>query len=414
MEPLSAVVLFIIAIMFLSFLLRRVVAPNYAHVVVRNKSISVYSSHSEISPERNAVYYYFPSWVPYLGMYVMRMPLENLEVHIPDYVTFAKNNARFQCSVSVYMRIQDVTKAARRFPTGELEQFIIRVRELVVAAIRNTTTEFNAEDVIAKKSEIADRIQSALQEDLGEWGVHIINAAVVDISDPSDATVIQDISAKKEAEINAESRKIIAVKTKEAEIVEYENTEKAETRKWQMDEAIQMREKQKDQKVQIEAQKAKTEQMRVIEIQNVRQAEIDKKARIEKAEGERKSLALVGIGEAEAIKAKGDAVGKAKEAEARGLNALAKAGETFRLIEKEEKIGLALAQALTDADLRFINAGPINSFADLFSPKGGAQIGGMLEALSQTNPKLYEKLTGEILGAADASGDDEEEEYEEE
>jgi len=61
-----------------------------------------------------------------------------------------------------------------------------------------------------------------------------------------------------------------------------------------------------------------------------------------------------------------------------------------RVVEKDQAVGIETAKALEKSDLKVIvNSGDVQSgvsnMMDLFSPKGGTAIGGMLEALKQTD-----------------------------
>ena len=58
-------------------------------------------------------------------------------------------------------------------------------------------------------------------------------------------------------------------------------------------------------------------------------------------------------------------------------------------IEASQAVGIEMASAMKAADLKIIaNSGDVQSgignLADIFTPKGGTSIGGMLTALSQT------------------------------
>ena len=67
-----------------------------------------------------------------------------------------------------------------------------------------------------------------------------------------------------------------------------------------------------------------------------------------------------------------------------------------RLIEKDEKIGVTAAEALKNAEIKFINAGQPNSLLDLFTPSGGASIGGMLAGMEAANPEAYADIASFI------------------
>lgn len=55
-------------------------------------------------------------------------------------------------------------------------------------------------------------------------------------------------------------------------------------------------------------------------------------------------------------------------------------------------------KALKNAQIKFINAGAPTSILDLFSPAGGAQLGGMLTALQAANPEVYQTLVKALEG----------------
>ena len=412
--------------------LRRIVPPKYADVVTRKEGVAVYSVDTEVtgldSPQ--TVYYEWPSWLPW-GLIVRRMPLTIIEVPIKHYKTFAKGNARFVADVSVYCKIHNVLEAAKRFPGNSLEDFIEGIREIVVSAIRITTANFTVEEVIAHREQVAKKIEEEIKDDFQKWGVQLTNTAIIDIKDPEDksSTVVHDISAKKEAEINTLSRKEIAIKDKEARLAEAENLELAKTREIEAQEKIAKREETKKQIVAIEAQKAKEKEMEVIRTQNVEQAKIDAEAMKEKAEGTKKATVItaegnqqatvldakanqqkfemegkgqavatkeVGTAEAEVIKQKGLSEALALDKKAEAQKKQQEFAKAIREIEMEEKVRVELAKAFQAADLKFIGAGNPKTFMDLFSPEGGlaagAGIGNLLMGLKETDKDTYSKV----------------------
>ncbi|HEC63549.1 MAG TPA: hypothetical protein ENI38_04105, partial [Candidatus Acetothermia bacterium] len=369
------------------------------------------SGTSEVEGFSGTTYYYFPPWVPLLGMDITVVPLSVIEIRIPEMVTFASRNARFSLSASVYVRVINPLKAAQRWPGRTVDEFVTSVKELIQNAIRNTTTAFAAEDIIQKKEEIAAKLHEALAPDMDEYGCIITNVAVVNISDAPDTTVISDIARKREAEINSESRKVVAIKEKEARIVEADSRQEAETRRAAAEEAIGVREREKERPIFISQQQVAEEEMKVERVRKVRAAEIDRDAAIERAQGERQAAILrregeaegikaVGMAEAEVIRQKGLAEAEAIAKRIQALNLLQAEGRIFREIEKEEKIGLELARALQRAQIRFVSTGEVTDFLKLFSATGGAKLGAMLAALRETDPEAangLEKLI-EALG----------------
>lgn len=386
---------------------RRVVPRHEAHVIIKRKRVVVFSGTPDIAGYSGSTYYYFPSWVPLLGMDVTEVPLSVLELRVPEMVTFAARNARFTLTASVFVRVTEPLKSAQRWPGRHVDDFIGGVKELMENAIRNTTTFFAAEDIIEKKDEIAAKLHHALSSDMEEYGCIITNVGIVDITDAPGNTVISDIARKREAEINSESRQIVAVKEREARVVEAENKQASEMRESAAAEAIGVREREKEQRVFVSQQKVAQEEMEVSRIREVRAAEIDRDAAIERAQGERKSVILkreaeaegvraVGLAEAEVTRNKGLAEAEAISKRVEALNALQDTGRSFRNIEKDERVGLELAKALQQADLKLVSTGEVDSFLDLFSADGGAKLGAFVSSLRQVEPDLADRLLGVI------------------
>lgn len=384
---------------------RRVVSRDEAHVVIKSKKVVVFSGTAEISGATGSTYYFFPSWVPVLGMDVTQVPLNVLELRVPEMVTFAAQTARFTLTASVFVRVTDPLKSAQRWPGRSVEDFVVGVKELMENAIRNTTTAFAAEDIIEKKDEIASKLQHALSADMAEYGCIITNVGIVDITDAPDNTVISDIARKREAEINSESRQIVSVKEREARVAEAENKQAAEMRESAAAEAIGVRNQEKEQHVFVSQQKVAQEEMEVERIRQVRAAEIERDAAIERAQGERQAVILkreaeaegtraVGFAEAEVTRNKGIAEAETIAKRVEALNRLQEEGRSFRSIEKDERVGLELAKALQNADLKLVSTGDVNSFIDLFSADGGAKLGAFVSSLRQVEPELADRLLG--------------------
>jgi regulator of protease activity HflC (stomatin/prohibitin superfamily) len=419
--------------------LRQIVDIKYADVVVRTKGTSIYSADTEI-PERepSAVYYNIPAWVPIYGVIVKRMPLEIMQIPVKGYETFAKSNARFVIDVSVYCRIISVKTAAQKFPGTSIEDFKKGMSSIIVSAVRKTTANYAIEDIISKRKEIGDEIHNEIREDFAKWGVELTNVAVENIADAPNTTVIHDISAKKEAEINSLSRQEIAIKSKQAEIIEAENRELAEKRKIQADEQIAIRGQEKEKTVATMKQEAITKILDVERNEKVTRAGIEADAKIRTAEGtrqaqivtsegQRNSQILISEGEKAAFELKGTgqaagekAIGMAKAevikstklAEAEGFLKMAQAqaaqqegAEKIRLIEKDEKIGIAMANALAQADIKFYGGGDPKNFMDLFKPGTSITAGGgvatFMEILKNNDPETYNKAMGVLDAAKD-------------
>lgn len=403
-------------------MMRRIVELKYAHVVVRKSGSTIYSADQTIPGCMGAVYYDIPSWIPVLGVIVKSMTLEIIQIAIKDYETFAKANARFNIDVSVYCRIIDVNVAAQRFPGNNINDFIKGMSSIIISAVRKTTANYAIEDIISKRKEIGDEIREEILEDFRSWGVELTNVAVETITDAKGTTVIQDISAKKESEINSLSRQQIAQQNKSADIVEAENRQIAETRKIEADEQISIRDQTRKMTVAMKMQEAVVKTLEVKRIEQETTANIEANASIRKAEGVRQSEIVVAEGTKQSLVLQGQGEGskqqsigmaeaaviKAKKvAEAEGLSALADAqkkqqetAKEIQLIEKDRAIGLALAAALQKASIKYIGSGAPKNFMDLFSVEGmvsnGGGLGAFLELIKESDPELHNSVVKAI------------------
>ena len=424
----------VIAIVIWVILLRTVVDPEYADIVVSQKGTKIYTGDKSVVPEgqgANPVYYKFPPWMPKIGVTVRRMPLNIIDIVVKNYETFAKGNARFVVDVTVYCKIKDIAEAARRFPGRSVKDFQDSIREIVISAVRKTTANYSVEDVIAKREEISNELTKELAPDFIKWGVELTNVAIVAIRDPDDesSTVIHDISAKQESQINSTSRKEVANRNREAEIVEAETYEESEKRKIAADEQVAMRDVDKRMRIAKQEQIAAEEEMKVYSIKQIKKAEIDADAAVKKADGEKRATVELATGHRDKMKLEGEGNAKKIEfegsananvtkitmlaeaegtkaklvAEADGMLAKAKAQEyqqekakIIRMIEKDERVGLALAEALKSANIEYIGSGKPENFIDLFTVNGGLNVGGMLKALETTDPDLADKVVTAI------------------
>ncbi len=383
----------------LAFAWYRVVPANEAHVVVHRSRTRVYSGHKEHSDDGRAAYFEVPRFVPFLGVQVQKMLLQMMEVDVPNFLAFDRDRVRFECDIVAYVAVEDAIKAAQRFPEGlgELQKQIVKI---VQATTRDMTTKLTIREIINERDLIAKKIHQVLSPEVQKWGMSLQALELVNISDPADksSTVVHDISSIAEIQINSEARQKNAEQRKQARLKEAEAEQMAKLREIERDEAVGKRDQLKELEIARQRQLAQEQTMGVIRIEQVRQAEITRDAAIERAEGEKQSIIRVKEGEGEGVRAVGYAEADAKSRLADALKKINEAALDVRRIEKDERIGVTAAEALKNADIRFINAGAPSSILDLFTPSGGANLGGMINALEATNPTLYREVK-QWLGA---------------
>jgi flotillin len=250
--------------------------------------------------------------------------------------------------------------------------------------------------------------------------------------------------AKKASLIDRESREVVADNGRAAMVAEIDAQRDVDVQAQQAAEQVGLRTAKKDQEVgianehanqavQSEAKETRTREMAVKRVEVVRDAEIQKDAQVVAASQDKETIIIRANGDkqqkitiAEGILVEQQkhgegvlAVGTA-EAEAKRLDEMAVVSPQIKLaeeigenegyqtylvsirgVEKDEAIGTEAAKALQAADIKVIsNTGNVqsgvNKVMDLFSSKGGTEIGAFVEALAQTEQgaALLERMNG--------------------
>ena len=427
----AGAVLFII--FFISITLRKVVPTNMVHIVQSGKKTISYGT----GKEAGNVYYQWPSWVPRLGVSVIKLPVSNFNLSLKDYEAYDKDKVPFRIDVTSFFRISDTTKAAQRVVnTDGLNAQLIQI---VQGAVRKVLASDFIEAIMTERSKFGDEFTEEVSAQLAEWGVESVKSMeLMDIRDAQGSNVIENIMAKKISFIEMESRvevaknnqtaesaeieskKIIAVKQQEADLEVGQKT--AETEK-----QVGIAKEKSQQQVLVEKKTTQTNDMEVKKVEIVKKAEIDKEEQIILA-GQKKEVAILESegnlqakkNEAEGIKVNGQA-----NAEAEKLMQLALIEANIQLakeigenegyqqylavmesLKAYVSVGTEQAKALQSADVKLIaNSGDagsgLKSVLDIFSSKGGLSIGAMLESLANTDQgkaileSFMNKKTGE-------------------
>lgn len=194
--------------------------------------------------------------------------------------------------------------------------------------------------------------------------------------------------------------------------------------------AVGIAEQQAQQEVLTESKETATREMEVRQVNEVRAAEIarsvaevsadqQRKVTVVNSDAERQRLVLVADGTleankkaAEGVRVKGEAEGAAQTA----INLAAVAPQItlakeiggnegyqtylikVRQVEASQAVGVANAQALSDAEVKVIVTGGsagdgMSSISDLISPKNGAILGGMIDAAVAASDTVARRVT---------------------
>lgn len=432
----------------------RVVVPtNMVHIV---QSSTKTISYGRDKPAGNT-YYSWPTWIPKYGISVSKLPVSIFPINLTEYEGYDENRLPFFVDITAFFRIEDSEKTAQR--ASDFVSLQRQLESVLQGSIRKILGTNTLEEIMGTRQALGQQFTDEVANELREWGiVPVKNVEIMDLKDTPDSKVIHEIMSKHKARIEKESRIAIAENMREAELKEIDAKRTVEVQRQDAAQQIGLRTAEKDREVGIANEKSKQEvqaqakvtaekNMDVVKVQEVRKAEIvrdiavvkadqDKQVAVVQAaalkettvlnaEGEKTSNVLKAEGIAQASRLEGEgirSIGLAKaEAETALLMApvqtqitLAKeigANEPYqkylvstRQIDVGGEVGKEMAKAIAQADIKVIaNSGDIQSgvasLGDMFSPKGGTSLTGMLAALGQTEEgkALVEKVTGAVI-----------------
>lgn len=407
---------FLMAIILISVLFRQVVSTNMVHIVQSRRKTLPYGT----GQSTGNVYYQWPSWMPYFGITVIKLPVSNFDLSLQGYEAYDKDRVPFMVDVVAFFRINDTAIAAQR--VASIEELQAQLLQIVQGAVRKVLASAPIDTIMLERAQFGKQFTEEVEEQLKEWGTEPVKAMeLMDIRDGHGSKVISNIMAKKTSHIEMESRTEVAKNTKLAETAEIEARQAVEVRNQEAQQAVGERTAGKEKAVGIALQQSRQEvltqeretkirAMAVTQVEKVRQAEItkeqeivaaeqDKQTNIIKAEGKleaerRKAqgIEVVGIAEGEAEKAKLLAPVKAQIELAEKIATLAGYQQYLVSIEAIRaylEVGSKQAEALQKADVKVIaNAGSptegMRNVMDLFTSKGGTELAAMAEAIAQT------------------------------
>jgi flotillin len=419
--------------------LRRVVSTNEVHIIQSSKKTVSYGK----DQDSGNTYYEWPSWIPIIGIQVIKLPVSVFSLRLNSYEAYDSGRLPFVLDLEAFFRIENSNVAAQRvYSSAELNN---QLTSILQGAARTILASKTIEEIMQGRSEFGVAFTQEVNEQLKSWGVTTVkNIELMDIRDAKDSEVIRNIMEKKKSEIEKESRIVVAENLKAAQNAEIDAQREVEINRQLAAEQVGIKTAEKDKAVGIANEKAqqdiKSQQkvttekaMEVARVENVKSAEITKDVNIVKAEeqkqtdvvkaeGEKQKTVLIAEGNLEAEKRAAEAVlvnGQAK-AEAEKLLQLApveaqivlakEIGDnksyqeyliTIRQVEAQQSVGIQQAIALNKAEIKVIaNSGNVtegvSSIGQLFSAKGGTNVGAALEGLAQT--EMGQSLINKFLG----------------
>jgi flotillin len=402
---------------FVALFLRRVVSTNEVHIVQSAKKTISYGKDTT----NGNVYYQWPTWLPLLGVTKITLPVNVFSLNIDNYEAYDQGRLPFVVDMATFFRISDSNIAAQRIESfEELKEQLVSI---VQGAARSILASNDIETILQGRATFGEQFTKEVRDQLVQWGVEPVkNIELMDIRDSRDSQVIQNIMAKKKSHIEMESRTEVAKNRQAAAIAEIEAQKEVDLKAQNAKQDVGLRtttaerevalaQQQKIQAVSEQAKTTKEKEMAVLQVEHVRKSEIARQTAMIKAEQDKGVQVLAAEAqleskkrEADGITAEGNARAEAQKAMelapvqaqitlAKEIGANKEYQEylvTVRKVEAAQAVGIEQAKALSNADVKVIsNTGNptegLTNVMDLFSSKGGTQVGAMLEALSNTD-----------------------------
>ncbi len=400
----------------IALFLRRVVPTNEVHIVQSTKHTR---SYGKDTPNGNT-YYEWPFWIPVFGVTKIVMPVSVFDIQLNAYEAYDVGRVPFVVDIVAFFRIADSNVAAQRVESfRELESQLLSI---VQGAVRTILASHDIDKIMLERSIYGEQFTEAVRDQLVSWGVvPVKNIELMDIRDAAENRVVHNIMEKKKSLIEMESRMEVAENIKNAEVAEIDARRERDIRDEQAQQAVGERTAEKvkivgianenaQQDIKEQQRVTKEKEMAVIKVNDVQRAEITKDMNVVKADEDKQTTILRAEGdlqakikEAEGIKVEGEAKADAERAmqlaPVEAQIVLAKEiGENegyqqyllgIENIGAYKIVGVEQAAALKVADIKVIaNTGDamsgVNNVMELFSSKGGTNIGAMLEGLAQT------------------------------
>ncbi len=439
------VLVFLAVMGFVALLLRRVVSTNEVHIVQSAKKTTSYGKDTG----NGNSYYEWPSWIPIVGITKIKLPVSVFDLDLSAYEAYDKGRLPFVVDVKAFFRITESDIAAQR--VASFDELHGQLQAIVQGAVRTILASNDIEEIMQGRSTFGEQFTKEVKEQLTHWGVSTVkNIELMDIRDGANSHVIKNIMEKKKSHIEMESRVEVAKNSKTAQIAEIEAKQEVDLQDQAAKQSVGLRTVEGQKQVKISEQNAiqqikeqerttKDKEMSVLRVQQLRTAEIEKEVQVVKAQQNRETTVLVATGQKDTLvlQAEGQLESKRREAEGISLEGQARANAekamqlapveaqivlakeiggnaeyqkyliTVRQLEASEHVGMEQAKALSNADIKVItNTGSpstgLNSVMDLFSSKGGTEVGAMLEGLSNT-PTGQALLGKAGLGATTAN-----------
>lgn len=129
-------------------------------------------------------------------------------VDVPDQETITSDNISIRINAVIYYKVSDASKAVL-----EVENFYYAISQLAQTTMRNAVGEVDLDTLLKKRDEIANKIETSIDEATDPWGIKVESVELKDVVLPADLKR----TMAKEAEAEREKRAVIIKASGEVE-----------------------------------------------------------------------------------------------------------------------------------------------------------------------------------------------------
>lgn len=138
-----------------------------------------------------------------------RVDLRIKAIDVPSQECVSKDNVSLKVNAVLYYKVSAADKAIL-----EVEQFGYAVSQLAQTTMRNIVGEFELDEILQKREEISQKIQTIVDKDTDPWGIKVSKIEIKDIELPD--TMKRAMAHAAESERDRRSRIILATGEKQA------------------------------------------------------------------------------------------------------------------------------------------------------------------------------------------------------
>src|SRR5690606_7084020 len=140
-------------------------------------------------------YYAWPSWVPKLGITVVKLPMSVFACDLEAYEAYDNGRLPFMLDIKAFFRVDDTALAAQR--VSSFDELLNQLEAILQGAVRTILANDDLETILSGRASFGDKFTNEVNSQLTNWGVTTVKTIeLMDIRDSKDSKVIANIMEK--------------------------------------------------------------------------------------------------------------------------------------------------------------------------------------------------------------------------